>query len=388
MQIPYMYIVKNFYARRLSASITVALVGLVVFAFAVVLMMAHGVQKALVATGSQENAIMVRKGASNEISSIIERESARNLEALPGIAKGADGKPLVSAEVATVINLEKIGGGMSNISVRGVGAETFQLRKGINLKEGRMFNFGARELVVGSAVPKRFSGANIGDKIKFSGDDWTIVGIMDCGGSAFDSELWADCEQLMQANNRSAYSSVTFRFTSRQDLENMKATMATDPRLNKMEIEIEQDFFEKQSEALSTFLKILGLVITIISSVGAMIGAMITMYSSVANRTSEIGTLRALGFRRSSIMVSFLSESLLLSLLGGGIGIFFASFMQFFSISTINFSTFSDLSFSFALSPAIVISALVFAAAMGIFGGFLPAFGASRMKIIDSLRAM
>lgn len=388
MEIPFIYIVKNFYARRLSASITVGLVALVVFAFTFVLMMAHGVEKALVSTGSPDNAIMVRKGASNEISSIIERSTARNFETLAGIAKGSDGKPILSAEVATVINLEKIGGGMSNISVRGVGDHAFALRSGIKLQQGRMFNYGARELVVGKSVPQRFHGANIGDKIKFSGDQWTIVGILDCNGSAFDSELWADCEQLLQANNRTAYSSITFRFTSRADLENMKASMATDPRLNQMEIDIEQDFFEKQSKALAIFLRVLGLVITIISSVGAMIGAMITMYSSVANRTTEIGTLRALGFQRRTILMSFLIESLLLSLVGGGIGIFCASFMQFFSMSTINFSTFSDLSFSFALSPFILLMAVIFAVAMGVTGGFLPAWGAARMKIVDSLRAL
>ncbi len=387
MNIPFFYILKNFYARRLSASITVSLVALVVFAFTFVLMMAYGVEKALVSTGSKENAIMVRKGASAEISSIIERETARNFEALPGIAKSADGKPLLTAEVATVINLEKIGGGMSNISVRGVGVKAAELRKGITIKQGRMFQVGARELVVGSAVPKRFNGANIGDKIKFSGDAWVIVGVMDCGGSAFDSELWADCEQLLQANNRTAYSSLTFRFTSRDDLESMKASMATDPRLNQMELFVEQDYFQKQSEALALFLRILGLVITIISSVGAMIGAMITMYSSVANRTTEIGTLRALGFRRSSVLLSFLFESLLLSLVGGGIGIFVASFMQFFSMSTINFSTFSDITFSFALNPTIVLSAIIFTLVMGIVGGFLPAWGASRLKIVDALRA-
>ncbi len=387
MQIPFFYIVKNFYARRLSASITVGLVALVVFAFTLVLMMAYGVEKALVATGSQENAIMVRKGAQNEISSIIERETARNFETLAGIAKSGDGKPMLSAEVATVINLEKLDGGMSNISVRGVGERASQLRTGISIRQGRMFNVGARELIVGKSVPTRFKGANIGDKIKFSGDEWVIVGIMDCGGSAFDSELWADCEQLLQANNRSAYSSITFRYTSKSDLENMKASMASDPRLNEMELSIEQDFFQKQSEALATFLRVLGLVITIISSVGAMIGAMITMYSSVANRTTEIGTLRALGFRRSAILLSFLIESLLLSLVGGGIGMFFASFMQFFSMSTINFSTFSDISFSFALSPGIVIAAVIFTVGMGVMGGFLPAWGASRLKIVDALRA-
>ena len=187
MKIPLYYVTRNFFARRLTASITIAGIALVVFVFASVLMMAYGVEKALVATGSDNNAIVTRKGSNNEISSLIEREKVNELRTMPAIAVGTNGKPLVSAEIATVINLDKKAGGMSNISVRGVGENVFTLRPQIRLAEGRMFKFGSRELLVGNQVTKRFHGASLGDRIKLAGGYWDIVGIMDGNGSAFDS---------------------------------------------------------------------------------------------------------------------------------------------------------------------------------------------------------
>ncbi len=387
MKIPLYYVTRNFFARRLTASITIAGVALVVFVFAAVLMMAYGVEQALVATGSNENAIVTRRGSNNEISSIIDRESVNELRSMSAIAVGQDGKPLVSAEIATVINMNKRDGGMSNISVRGVSEGAFGLRPQVKIAEGRMFAFGSREMIVGKQVAKRFEGVALGNTIKLAGGYWNIVGIMDAGGSAFDSEVWADAEQLLQANNRTAFSSFTFRFTNASDLDAMKSRIAVDPRLNQLEIERERSFFEKQSEALAIFLRALGLTITIIFSIGAIIGAMITMYTAVANRTMEIGTLRALGFRRRSILFAFLVESLILSVVGGLIGIGLASLLSFVSISTMNFGSFSELAFSFALSPSIIIGSLVFAAMMGITGGFLPAVQASRMSILNALRA-
>jgi putative ABC transport system permease protein len=387
MKIPLYYVTRNFFARRLTASITIAGVALVVFVFAAVLMMAYGVEKALVATGSDENAIVTRRGSNNEISSIIDRETANELRTMSAIAVGQNGKPLVTAEIATVINMNKLDGGMSNISVRGIGEQAFALRPQVRISEGRMFSYGSREMIIGKQVAKRFEGMSIGNKIKLAGSYWDIVGIMDASGSAFDSEMWADAEQLLQANNRTAFSSFTFRFTNAADLDAMKSRIAVDPRLNQLEVERERSFFEKQSEALAIFLRALGLTITIIFSIGAIIGAMITMYTAVANRTMEIGTLRALGFRRRSILFAFLIESLILSLVGGLIGIGLASLLSFFSISTMNFGSFSELAFSFALSPSIVIGSLIFAALMGVLGGFLPAVQASRMSILNALRA-
>ncbi len=386
MNIPFYYIFKNFFARKLTASITIIGVALVVFVFAAVLMMAYGVEKALIATGSDDNAIITRKGSNNEISSIIDLATANELSTLQGIAKDAQGKPVMSNEVATVINLIKKSGGMSNVSVRGVSPQVFTLRPNVKLVEGVWFRSGAREIVVGKQANARFNGAGLGDKVKFGGDFWTIVGVMEAGGSAFDTEMWGDVEQLRGAYKRDAYSSITFRFTSKDELDVMKSKMASDPRLNQMEVEIERTFFEKQAAGLALFLRILGLVITVIFSVGAMIGAMITMYTSVANRTMEIGTLRALGFHRSSVLFAFLFESLMLSFVGGLIGLVLASGLTFFSISTMNFSSFSELAFSFALSPMIVILSLGFAVLMGFVGGVLPSIRASGMKIVDSLR--
>lgn len=386
MNIPFYYIFRNFFARKLTASITIVGVALVVFVFAAVLMMAYGVEKALIATGSDENAIITRKGSNNEISSIIDLQTANELSTLKGIAKDAQGKPIVSYEVATVINLDKKSGGMSNVSVRGVSPQVFVLRPNVKLAQGMWFKSGSREIVVGKQANERFNGAGLGDKVKFGGDNWTIVGVMDAGGSAFDSEMWGDVEQLRGAYKRDAYSSMTFRFESKDELEVMKSKMASDPRLNQMDVEVERSFFEKQAAALATFLRILGLVITVIFSVGAMIGAMITMYTSVANRTTEIGTLRALGFHRISVLFAFLFESLMLSFVGGLIGLILASGLTFFSISTMNFSSFSELAFSFALSPMIVVVSLGFAVLMGFVGGVLPSVRAAKMKIVDSLR--
>lgn len=387
MKIPFSYIVKNFAARRLTAAITVLGVALVVFVFAAVLMMAYGVQKTMMATGSEDNVIVTRKASNNEITSIIDRETANTILTLPGIAKGDDSKPLVTTDGVVIINLGKKGGGMSNIAIRGVSPAAFSLRKQVKLREGRMFTWGSRELVVGHAVPTRFDGANIGDKIKFAGDEWTVVGTIDSDGSGFDSEIWGDVSQMMQAFNRTAFSTLTFRVDDPNVITQLKMQFESDPRLNQFQPESEREYFAKQSEAMSTFIHILGIFITIIFSVGAMIGAMITMYAAVANRTTEIGTLRALGFRRHNIMIAFLIESQLIAIIGGTIGILFASVLQFFSISTLNFGSFSELAFSFALSPSIIGFSLFFAVVMGLVGGFLPAFRASRMKVVDALRA-
>ncbi len=388
MKIPFSYIVRNFIARRLTTSITVAGIALVVFVFAAVLMMAYGVQKTLVATGSENNIIISRKAATSEISSIIDRETANNIMTLDAIERGSDGKPLATTDAVVVINLTKKTGGLSNITVRGVSPQAFVIRNQVKLTEGRMFEWGARELVVGAAIRERFNGANLGDKVKFAGDLWTIVGVVEGDGSAFDSEMWGDIDQLLQAFNRSSFSTITFRVSDPSMLGQLKAQFASDPRLNQFEPESERRYYEKQSEALAMFIQILGIFITIIFSIGAMIGAMITMYAAVANRTVEIGTLRALGFQKGSILVAFLIESMLIAIAGAVIGLFFASFLQFISISTMNFGSFSELAFSFALSPVIIITTLIFALVMGFAGGFLPSFQASRLKIVNALRSV
>lgn len=388
MHIPFKYSLKNFKSRKLTNIITVAGVALVVFVFAAVLMMAYGIKKTLVATGEPDNVLIARKSANGEISSIIDGDTQNIIRSLPYIAKTSDGKPIISGEPVVVINLNKIGGGLSNVTVRGVSEQISLLRPQVKLTEGRMFNFGTRELIVGSGITDRFVGAKIGDKIKFAGDEWTIVGKFSAGGSGFDSEIWGDALQLLDAFNRgSTVSTVTLKLTNADDFDKFKKAFESDRRLQQFEPKIEKKYFEEQSELMANFIRILGIFITIIFSLGATIGAMITMYAAVANRSREIGTLRALGFKRRSVMTVFLFESLLISLAGGLIGLFLASFLQFFSISTLNFASFSELQFSFALSPSIIFSSLVFAAFMGILGGFLPSVRAARKNIVESLRA-
>jgi ABC-type lipoprotein release transport system permease subunit len=389
MNIPFSYILRNFTARKLTAFITVGGIALVVFVFAAVLMMAFGIQKTLVATGSETNVLVTRKSSNGEISSIIDRQTANVMLTLPDIARDAGGKPLVTTDAVVIVNLNKKGenGRLSNIAVRGIAQNAFAIRPNVKLKEGRMFAWGARELVVGTAVVKRFEGASIGNTMRFAGDDWKIVGIIEGQGSGFDSEMWCDVTQVQQAFNRTAFSTITFKSANTGGIEQLKMKFEGDPRLNQFEPEVERRYFEKQSEAMSSFIRVLGIFITVIFSIGAVIGAMITMYAAVANRTREIGTLRALGFRRRSILFAFLMESLLIAFCGGLVGILLASMLQFFSISTLNFGSFSELEFSFALAPDIVGSSLFFALTMGVIGGFLPALRAATLDIVTALKA-
>jgi putative ABC transport system permease protein len=388
MKIPLKYTLRNFKSRRLTTAITVAGIAMVVFVFAAVLMMAYGIQKTLVATGSPENVIIARKSANGEISSIIVRSDYNTVLTLPHIAKSPDGKQLVSGETVVIINLNKRSGGLSNITVRGVAQQAFALRPQVRIVEGRMFQLGAREIVVGSSIKKNFYGADLGSTITFGGDAWTIVGRIDAGGSGFDSEIWGDNDQLQDAFNRQGgYSTMTLKLDNPDAFSAFKAAFDRESRLQQFEPKPERKFFEEQSENMTLFIRILGIFITVVFSFGATIGAMITMYAAVANRTVEVGTLRALGFRRRSVLSAFLVESLTISLLGGFIGLFLASFLQFFSLSMLNFSSFAELEFSFALSPSIVGWSLSFSLFMGFAGGFLPAARAARLKIVDALRS-
>jgi ABC-type antimicrobial peptide transport system permease subunit len=386
MNIPFYYILKNFIARKLTAAITIGGIALVVFVFAAVLMMADGIRKTLATTGSEDNVVITRKSSTGEITSIIDRPTADLISTLQFVQKDEKGNALMTADGVTVINAPKKDGGISNLAVRGVSENALNIRNKITIVKGRMFTFGSRELIVGTALLKTFDNIDIGDKIKFGGDDWTIVGEMEAEKSGFESELWCDVQQLSLAFNRDAYSTLTFRKTSDADIETMKMLFAGDKRLNQYEPENERRYFEKQSEAMRLFIQILGITITVIFSVGAVIGAMITMYAAVANRTTEIGTLRALGFGRTSILIAFLIESIMTALLGGIIGIGLASLLQFFSISTLNFGSFTELSFNFSMSGSVMSGSLFFSLAMGFIGGFLPAVKASRMSILSALR--
>jgi ABC-type antimicrobial peptide transport system permease subunit len=389
MDVPVKYILRSAASRRLTTVFTMLGIALVVFVFTAVLMMADGVRRTLRSTGSDDNVTVVRKAAMSEIMSIIDRETAGIIANLPQVARSADGRPVSSKEVVVVINLPKIGSeGISNVAVRGVEEYAFQLRPKVRIVDGRMFRWGAREIIAGAGITKRFAGAQIGGRIKFGGDLWNVVGVFEADGSGFDSELWGDIHQIADAFKRSSLSTVTFRLKDPDDLNQVKADFEADNRLQYFVPKREKKFFEEQSEMMAAFIRILGLFITIIFSTGATIGAMITMYGAVANRTVEIGTMRALGFFRRSILVAFLAEALVLSLSGGLVGLAFASLLQFFTISTLNFGSFSELAFSFTLSPGTIGAALGFSLIMGVLGGFLPALRAARLDIIKSLRAV
>lgn len=388
MKIPLSYSVRNLWTRRMTTLLTIGGIALVVFVFTAVLMLARGVQQTLTATGRDDNILLVRAAADTEMISVVSRESAAIVRAYPEIAATSSGAPFASAEVSVIINLLKQGtSDMGNVIVRGVGREAFALRPQLALREGRRFRPGLAEVVVGAAIADRFQGCRIGEQLRFGGRMWTIVGIFDSGGSGFDSEIWGDAEQIMPSFGRPVYSAVTLRLRDGGAIASLRARMAKDPRLNDLEVHPERQFFEAQSEAMSLFIRILGITITIVFSIGAVIGAMITMYASVANRTAEIGTLRALGFPRASILTAFLAESLAIALLGGLAGVAAASLLGFYSVSTVNWGSFSELAFGFDLSPDIAVTSLLFALGMGVTGGFLPAVRAARMDILTALRS-
>ena len=387
MKIPFSYIARNLWTRRLTTVLTSGGLALVVFVFATVLMLDEGLRTTLVTTGEYNNVVVIRRSAETEVQSGVDRKQASVVASHPAIALGADGQPLVSKETVVLISLPKRGSDKpSNIVIRGVSDRGALMRPQVKLSEGRMFAPGASEIIAGASIARRFVGAGIGETLRFGQREWTVVGLFDAQNSGFDSEIWGDAEQLMQAFRRTAFSSVIVRLNDTREFERFKKDIESDPRLT-LEAKREQVFYADQSKALSNFISYLGLALSIIFSIGAMIGATITMYASVANRVGEIGTLRALGFQRRSILAAFLAEAMLLALVGGGVGLFCASFMQFLSFSTTNFQSFSELAFGFKLNSAIVIKTVLFSLLMGFIGGFLPAVRAARLKIVDALRA-
>ncbi len=390
MKIPLSYSFRNLWTRKLTTIMTIVGLALVVFVFSAILMLANGLEKTFVGTGSDQNAIVLRQSAESEALSSVSLEEANILSTMPEVALGADGKPLITKEIVTMINLPKRGASendLSNVIVRGVSAAGLVLRPQMKIVEGRMFNFGASEIIVSKGIQQSYTGVDIGSMVKFGGRSWKVVGLFDAGKTAFASEMWADNDQVRQAFNRQGFAVVIFRLKDKEAFASIKSKIAADPRLNELKVLHEQEFYAAESETLATFIRILGLMVTIIFSFGAMIGAMITMYAAVANRTVEIGTLRALGFRRRSVMFAFLIESLFLALIGGVGGLLIASLMQFVTVSTTNFTTFSEIAFSFEMSPRIIITTLIFSLVMGFVGGFLPSFRAAKLNIISALRS-
>jgi len=387
MKVPFLYSIRNLGTRRLTTVLTTSGMALVVFVFAAVLMLAEGLQKTLVETGSYDNVVVIRKASESEVQSGVERLQASIIETQPEIAIGVSGQPLLAKELVVLITLTKRGTDKpSNIVIRGISENSINLRPQVKLVEGRMPRLGSSEIIAGQSIAKRFQGGGIGETLRFGMRDWTVVGIFDAGNTGYASEIWGDVDQLMQAFRRPVYSSVIFKLRDSSEFKKFKERIESDPRLT-LEALRETRYYEKQSEMMAKFLRILGITLTVIFSLGAIIGAMVTMYAAVANRTSEIGTMRALGFQRRSILMAFLIESLLLGFIGGAAGLFFASFLQLYTVSTLNFQTFSELAFSFSLTFEITYKAMAFSLIMGFVGGVLPAVRASRMNIVESLRA-
>lgn len=385
MKIPFMYSFRNLWTRRLTTVLTASGMALVVFVFASILMLAEGLQKTLVDTGSYDNVVVIRKAAVSEVQSSVERLQASIVETQPEVAIGSEGQRLLAKELVVLITMPKRGSDKpSNVVIRGISESSMSLRPQVKLIEGRMPRSGSSEIIAGQSIAKRFKGGGVGETLRFAMRDWTVVGVFDAGNTGFSSEIWGDVDQLMQSFRRPVYSSIIFKLRDSSEFGKVKERIEGDPRLT-LEAKRETRYYKDQSEMLAKFLRILGISLTIIFSLGAIIGAMITMYAAVANRTSEIGTLRALGFQRSSILISFILESLLLGFSGGLVGLFLASFLQLFTVSTMNFQTFSELAFTFSLTFEIIYLALLFALIMGFVGGVLPAFRASRMNIVEAL---
>ncbi|UCC45042.1 MAG: ABC transporter permease, partial [Candidatus Zixiibacteriota bacterium] len=381
------YAVKNSFRRKLTSTLTLSGIGLVAFVFCAVLMLTNGLEQVLVDTGSDSNVVVLREGATTEVVSILFRSMADVVKTDPAVARDESGAPLFAGELVVLINQPKRSTGLpSNVPVRGVNDISMKIRPQVRLAEGRMWRPGTSEIIAGIKVAENFHGCGLGETVRFGMRDWTVVGLIEAGGSSFESELWGDVDQLMDAFQRPVYSSFTMQLADPGEFDALKARLEDDRRLT-VEVWREIEYYRRQSRAFTTFISILGTLVSTVFALGAIVGAMITMYAAVANRTREIGTLRALGFGRLNILAAFLLESVIIAATGGLAGIMLANLLVFREVSTTNFDTFAELAFSFRMSPQIALKALVFSVVMGILGGFLPAVRAARWRIVEALRA-
>jgi putative ABC transport system permease protein len=386
--IPLKYNLRSLSNRKTTTLATALGIGLVVFVFSAVLMLSAGIQKTLSLTGRPDMAIVIRKGSDAELSSAIESPQVGILLAPKEVARRPDGSPDGVGEVVVVITADKIGGdGVSNVTARGVSDDVWTFRPEVKVSEGRKPRPGADECVVGRAVRGRFKGLELGESVELKKNrPLKVVGIMSSDGSSYESEVWADLDVMRSSFGREgSVQSVRVRLTSPGAFDSYKRAIESNRQLG-LAVERETKYYDKQSEGSSAFIMGLGGTIAFFFSLGAMIGAMITMYSAVANRRREIGTLRALGFGRLAIMSSFLFESVLLALVGGGIGALSSCLMGFVHFSVMNFQSWSEMVFRFEPTPGIVLGSLAFAGIMGVAGGFFPAVRAARLPLIKALK--
>ena len=385
--IPLAYNVRSILRRRFSAFATAAGLGLVVFVFAAVLMLARGVQETLKSTGSRDNAIVLRKGSTSELTSFLPRDAAKTFAADPTVAIEG-GRPVASPELFVIFQLQRAdGNGTANVGFRGVTKDGWELlrSKSIKVVEGRLPQWATSEVMLGRSTVGRYKGARVGDSISIARRQWLVVGIFDAGGSGFDSEVWADADQIADAARRTGYSIVTVKLKDPSEFDGLRATVDADPRWN-LEAKREDLFYEEAAGPMATFIQVLGTVIAVFFAFGATLGAMITMYAQVATRVREVGTLRALGFRRRSVLGSFLVESLILALLGSVAGCILASLLGAATFTTTNFGSFTEIKFRFHFAPEIALKATVFAVLMGLFGGLLPAARAAGLQIAEATK--
>jgi putative ABC transport system permease protein len=388
--IPLRYNVRSLVVRRTTSLATLIGIGLVVFVLAAAMMLTAGIERTLTASGAADHAIVIRKGSDAEMASSIELSTVGLILDAPGVKKDASGKPIGSGEIVTVIALDKAGleGQVSNVMVRGVGDNVMALRPGAKIVAGKPATPGSDEVIIGQRIWRRFAGMDIGQKFDLKKNrPLTVVGVFSDDGSSFESEVWADVETVRSSFGREGLvTSVTVTLESPSKFVGFETAVEQDKRLG-LEVLRERTYYEKQSEATGTFMSILGIIISTFFIIAAMIGAFITMNTAVAQRHREIGTLRALGFSRASVLVSFLLEGIVLATAGACIGLLGAFAMSFVTFSMMNFTTWSEVVFTFQITPKVILTSVLVGGVTGLLGGFIPAVRAARLRPIDALKS-
>ena len=386
MALPLKYNLRNLVVRKGSTLATAFTIGLTVAVFLMVMALARGIDLTLSSSGEPLNLIVLREGSTAELNSSLTRENFNDLMYLDGVEREGD-KPLATAEIITLIYKARKGMSQgSNVTVRGVGPMSFKLRSGFKTVAGREFQPGLTEAVVSKRIAERFQGLEVGDKFRIQTTDYTVVGLFDSAGKAFESEIWVDVNSLSSTTKRESFSSALLRANDQNALTALAKRITDDPKLHLKALS-ERTFYEDQQGTASGALKGLAVFISFIMAVGAGFAGMNTMYAAVARRTKEIGTLRVLGFSRWSILVAFLLESIAVASIGAAIGIALTLPLNFVSTGTSNWVTFSEIAFNFRVTPDLMVSALIFGAVIGFVGSLLPSIRASRFRIVDALRA-
>jgi len=380
------YNLRSMTVRKGTAAMTAMGIAMVVAVFVMTLAIAQGFRATLVSSGSPGNAIVLRKSATSETVSSVLKQEVPLVENLPQIARDANGRPLASPELVVIISLPRLTDNHpANVPLRAVGPRAFEVRDRLRFVEGRRFSPGTREINVGRLATQRFKGITLGSDVKFGSTTWKVVGVFTADDAAFESEVWGDADLMLPAFQRIGYQSVTVKLTDPSALDSFKAAIDADPRLDH-KADRETDYYADQSQVMTTIIRVFGTFVTAILSIGAMFGAMNTMYAAVAYRTREIGTLRALGFSRIRIVSAFLAESIALALIGGAIGCLLALPVHGLSTGTTNMASFSEVAFKFRITPALLAGGMIFAGVMGALGGFLPAIRAARIPVARALR--